>query len=375
MTIIQKLDLKDRAQINSFISFPYKIYANTPQWVPPFDTDIRLMLNKNKHPFYEHSDAVFFIALRDKEMVGRLAVIENRSFNTYHQTHQAQFYLFECEDNLETARLLFERAFEWAHLRNLDLLVGPKGFSAFDGYGVLTQGYEHRQMMNMMNYNPPYYPTLLEQLGFETEVDWLSFFTKADEFEMPDRVNQLVERVMKRGSFQVLNFRTKGEARKWGRRIGEAYNRSFVNNYEYYPLTDHEIDFIVENLMLVGVPRLIKVITRKDEVVGFAFGFPDVSAAMQRARGKLYPWNIADLVLELNRSKTISLNGAGVLPEFQGLGGNALMYVEMIKTIRQAGYKYIELTQNADTADMMRRDILRAGLKGYKNHRIYHRKI
>ncbi len=119
----------------------------------------------------------------------------------------------------------------------------------------------------------------------------------------------------------------------WAKRIGEAYNKTFVNNWEYYPLTDNEIKFALDNIITVVDPKLLKIITHNDDVVGFLIAFPDVSAALQRANGNLNPLSLADLLLEMKRTKWVSLNGAGVLPEYHGRGGNALLYYEMEKTI------------------------------------------
>jgi hypothetical protein len=126
---------------------------------------------------------------------------------------------------------------------------------------------------------------------------------------------------------------------------------------------------------MVADPRLIKVILHGDDVVGFLFGFRDVSAAMQRIKGRLLPFGIIDLLLEMRRTNWISLNGAGILPEFQGLGGNALLYAEMENTVRDFGFDHAELTQVAETAVQMRKDLENIGGKAYKNHRVYIRDV
>ena len=375
MVTIDKLDTQSRGQVRRFLSVPFRLYANHPHWVPPLLTDARTMLNRQKHPFYEHSDADFFIAMRDGRDVGRIGALENRRFNETHGTRQAQFYLFECEDDQEAATALFERAFEWARGRGLDHVVGPKGFGALDGYGLQVEGFEHRQMMTMMNYNYEYYPRLLEALGFEKEVDFVSCHITPESFRLPERVHRIADRVKQRGTLAVHRFRSKRELVQWAGRISKAYNQSFVANWEYYPLTDREIDFMVSNLVSVANPRLIKIITHGEDVVGFLFGFADVSAALQRAQGHLYPWNIVDILLELRRTKWVALNGAGILPEFQGRGGNALLYSEMEKTVREFGFQHADLTQVAETAVQMRRDLENLGGKPYKNHRVYKRKI
>jgi hypothetical protein len=173
MVTIEKLATKLKAQRRRFSHLPFQFYTKTPQWVPPILIDVEAALDRDKHPFYEHSIADFFVAVRDGRDVGRLAVIENKRYNEYHKTKRAQFYFFECEDSQETAQALFEHAYDWAHGRNLDEIIGPKGIAPLDGYGMLVEGFEHRQMMTMMNYNPPYLPKLIEALGFEKEVDFL----------------------------------------------------------------------------------------------------------------------------------------------------------------------------------------------------------
>jgi hypothetical protein len=369
------IDTSDKKQANEFIDLPYRLYRDHPQWVPPIRSDIELMLNREKHPFHEHSHADFFLCKRGDRVVARASVMENKLFNEYHQVKKAQFYLFECENDQEAVTALFERIFNWAGKRGLDELVGPKGFGPLDGYGILVEGYEHRQMMNMMNYNYPYYPDLLEAIGFEKEVDFVSAYLDPDVFRIPERVYRIADRARQRSGLEVKRFRTKKELLNWASRIGEAYNAAFVNNWEYYPLTQREIDFVVDNIMLVARPELIKIITRGQDVIGFLFAFPDVSASMQRIRGRLFPFGILDLLLEMRRTKWVSLNGAGILPEFQGRGGNALLYTEMEKTIRESGFQYADLTQVAETAVQMRADLINLGGKPYKNHRVYRRKL
>ena len=152
-------------------------------------------------------------------------------------------------------------------------------------------------------------------------------------------------------------------------------NQAFTENWEYYPLTQREIDFLVNNVVLVANPRLIKLITHEDDVVGFLFAFPDVSAALQRARGRLLPCGIPDMLLEMRRTRWVAVNGIGILPEFQGRGGNTLLYSEMDKSIHESGFRHADLTQVAETAVQMRHDLMNLGAQPYKNHRVYVRRL
>ncbi len=376
MITIEKVDTSIKKEVNEFVRFQYDLYKGVPQFVPPFENDIKLMLNREKHPFFEHSDADFFIAKSDGAVIGRLAVMENKPFNNYHKTKKGQFYLFDCINDQETTDKLFEKGFEWCKERGLTEIVGPKGFSAFDGYGVLIDGFEHRQMMIMMNYNFNYYPKLLENAGFEKEVDFVSCYINAEKFTIPEKVKEVARRVQQRGSFKILSFKNKQQMmRDWADKIGQAYNDTFVNNWEYYPLSKGEINLLVENLLVVADPKLVKIITYEDKIVGFLLAFPDISATLQRHRGKLTPLCILDLFFEMKKTKFVAINGAGILPEYHGRGGNALLYAEMEKTIKDYGFVHGEMTQIAETAVQMRQDLLNLGGQPYKNHRVYHKKL
>lgn len=375
MLQIEEVDTNRKEQVRRFARLPYRLYRNHPQWVPALLIDAEMYLNRQKHPYYEHSDADFFIARRDGQDVGRIAVLENRRFNEYHGTRQAQFYFFDCEDDREAGAALFERAYDWARERGLNRMVGPKGFGPLDGYGMLIEGFEHRQVMTMMNYNYPYYPRLVEDLGFGKEVDFVSCYIDPRVFHLPDKVHRIAERVEQRGKLSVLRFKDKNHLKSWVGRIGQAYNRAFVKNWEYCPLTENEIDFVVSNILVIADPRLIKVIIHDQDVVGFLFGFPDISSALQRAKGRLLPFGIFDLLLEMRRTKRIAFNGMGILEEFQGHGGNALLYNEMEKTLTDYRFEHADLTQVAETAVQMRRDLENLGGKAYKNHRVFMRDL
>jgi hypothetical protein len=376
MLAIERVDTENKKQVKRFVELPFRIYADCPQWVPPLNVDAYNQLNRKKHPFHEHSDVEFFLAVRDGRDVGRIAVIENKPFNKYHNEKTSDFYLFECEDDQEAAAALFNTAFEWAKSRELDTMIGPKGMGPLDGYGTLVFGHEHRQTMTMLNYNHAYYRSLIEAQGFIKEVDFVSCYLPADKFQIPERVKRITERVMERGHLDIKTFKNKKELLAWAERIGAAYNNAFVNNWEYYPLTQREIDFVVDNILTIADHRLIKIITHGDDVVGFLFAFHDVSAAMQRAKGKLFPFGLLDILLEIRRTNTVAVNGMGILPEFQGHGGNALLYYAMGNTLLEfSQFAHVEMTQVAETTEQMRADLKNLNGVEYKNNRVYRKEI
>lgn len=371
--MLEILDVNSKSLQKEFVDFQYKLYEDCPQYVPPFRTDIFMMMNKKKHPFYDHSDSDFFIAKRDGEVVGRISALENKPFNTFHQTKDSEFYLFDCIDDQEVANALFDKVSEWSRARGLNRIVGPKGYGPLDGYGIQVEGFEHRQMMNMMNYNYPYYQRLAENYGFEKEVDFVSSYLAPQTFVLPEKIQKAVEIVKRHGKLSVMDFHNKKQILEAKYKLKEAYNRAFIHNWEYYPLSDRELDYAVDNAIQFVIPELLKLIQNdKGEVVGFVLPFPDASAAMQKNKGRLGPIGIIRLLRELKTTQWLDFNGIGILPEYQGMGGNALVMDSLLKAA-QANKRYIhsELTQVAETAIQMRKDLDNLGVKYHKNHRVY----
>jgi hypothetical protein len=387
MVKIETIDSNKRSDVIRFYRIPFPIYAGCQQWVPPLWSDLSLQLNRKKHPFYEHSEADFFIAVKDGKDAGRIAALENKPYNKYHNRKLASFFLFESIDDPEVIDALLEKVFGWARERGLDSIMGPKGFGPLDGYGMLVDGFDHRQTMMMSSYNHEYYPRAMDRLGFKKEVDFISCSIPRVDVTLPERIHRLAERIQKRGTFTVHDFQSNRLMMTWMPRFIDTYNRAFTKNWEYYPLSQREAKFVADNIFQLISHDLIKIITHKEEVVGFVLAFPDISAALQRTRGYIPPFAfldaipspkaILDILLEVNRTEWIALNGAGILPEFKGLGGNVLLYTEMEKTLnsRRQQFHWGELCQVAETAVEMRADLINIGGKPYKNHRVYVRSL
>ncbi len=374
---IKLVNTDDKKQVKQFVQFHYDLYKGTPNWVPPFRADVEVMLNKKKHPFYDHSEADFFTAWKDGKMVGRIAALMNNSYNSYHQVKTANIFLYDSIDDQEVANALFGAAAEWAKARGMDTLTGPKGFSLFDGYGVLVDGYDERQIMNMSAYNYPYYQKLYENYGFTKCNEFISMSFKVADFHLPEKGQKVAETVEKRGNLKVISYKSRKEFVRNAQMIAELYAKTFENNWEYFPMSLKEMQFLIDNVLKMVDPKMVKFITNKsDAIVGFLITFPDLSRAMQRHHGTLTPALIIDLLLEIKRTTKISLNGFGILEEYHGRGGTALLYREMESLIKAyPQFVDAEATQMAESAKEVQLEMIALGLKPKKRHRVYKKEI
>ncbi len=380
MNIVQ-VDLSNRRQIRDFLNLPFRIYRDTPQWVPPLEGDERLRLNPRRYPFYQHSSAAFFLAVADGRSVGRLAVLDNVPYNQRNGEKTAFFYLFECEDDPAAAESLFSAAFEWARRRGLERMVGPHGFTALDGLGLLVTGFEHRPAFGLP-YNLPYYPALVEAQGFGKKDDIVSGYLDP-KLELPPRIHELAGRIQERRGLRIARFRTRRELQRAVAHLKELYNGALAGMEGASPISDEEIKALADQMLWFADPSLIKIVMKADDghaeaekPVGFLLAYPDISAALQRTRGRLFPFGWVTLLRELRTTDWINVNGAGLLAEYRGLGGTAILYSEMFKSVRaNPRYRHAEVVQIGLENERMQRELENFGIDFYKMHRTYQRSL
>ena len=189
---------------------------------------------------------------------GTIGALDNVPYNEHHGSARGHFHFFECAEDPAASHALFEAAFAWMRQRGLREVVGPYGFGVM-GMGILVDGFEHRAAMTMMAYNHPYYQKLLEAEGFRKHKDQLSMFLDAKAFRLPDKIRRVAEIAMKRGSFEVPDFKSKSTLRRYAGDIGKVYNESFQSHGdEYNPLSAREIEQVTKELLQVADPSLIK---------------------------------------------------------------------------------------------------------------------
>jgi hypothetical protein len=373
MQIIQ-IDPSEKRRAQQFLHLPFALYAHTPQWVPPLAGDAAKPLNKQKHPFYTYGQAAFYLALEGEKVIGRLAVLDNPNFNAFNHTRTAFFYLFECENNPQAATGLFEQAFAWAHGRGLTRIIGPKGFTVFDGMGLLVKGFEHRPAFGLP-YNPPYYAALVEANGFAMDRDLVSGYLDY-RMQFPEKVARAADLLMKRRGLRVATYQTRSDLKQLIPHLKTLYNSALTHSEGTVPLTDDDVKGLAQQMLWFMDPTLVKTVMKGDETVGFLLGYPDISAALQRNRGRLFPFGWLDILRELRRTPWINLNGAGMLEGYRGLGGTALLFYEMYKSVTSnPRYRYADLVQIGVENSNMQREMREYGIDFYKMHRLYQKMI
>ncbi len=370
---IRAIDVRNRKDIRRFVDFPFELYAGNDRWSPPLRSGVRRTLDRKHHPFYTLSDAAFFLAERDGRTLARVAVLDNRRYNDYTSRNAAFFTYFDAVDDAEAARGVLDAAGRWAAERGRTTLLGPKGFVRSDAPGLLVEGFEYEAAL-AMPYNYDYYPRLLESAGFVKEVDYLSgYLTKG--YELPARLVRLVDAIKERYGFRARALRSKRELRRWIPALQKINNEAFTHVWGYYPIDEAEACLVARQLLTIADPKLLKIVTKGEEIAGFLFIFPDVSAALRKTGGRLFPLGWITIRRALKTTTRMSGNGVGLLPQYQGKGASALLYAEIASTLIAAGATHCDVAQALESNVKSLGDMNMLGVVWHKRHRVYRRTI
>lgn len=370
---VDQISFGDSRAKQYFIDFPFNLYRDSNYWVPPFISDMKLIFDRKKHPFYQHSEAAFFLVRSENQVIGRLAAIHNINYAKYHQKPIGFFYFFDSINDQKVANLLFDSALDWFKKRGVKIIIGPKGFLRSNGIGILTQGFDYLPAVGIP-YNYPYYDTLIKNYGFQKSTDYFSGYLYAKNM-LPDKLHLVAYKVKERGNFHVLTFTSKKEIDPWIDKLDEVHHKSFHKNPNYYPSTSSEFKLMANSIKKIANPKLIKFILKEDQLAGFVITYPNISRAIQQTNGRMFPFGWFTLLKAMKNTELMDINGVGLLPEYQGRGANALLYSELEKTLRGINVKKAELVQIDEQNFLSKSDMEMLGVKWCKTHRMYQLEI
>jgi len=366
-----------RADLNAFIEFPWRIYANDPAWVPPLVLERKQFLDREKHPFFEHGKAELFLARRAGEIVGRIMASDDPKYNALHGSNVGCFGMFESIDDQEVASALFEAAAAWLLGLGRDEIMGPIDYSTNYLCGLLIDGFQHPPTL-LTSHNPPYYSGLIEGWGFEKAIDLYAWQLVNPE-QAAARLRRLEGALKKRSekvTFRRGNLRNlAGEARK----LREIYNRAWEKNWGFVPFTEKEFDFMAREMKPLLVSDLVWLAEIEDEPVGFILCVPDINVALKKTDGRLttfgLPIGLAKLLYYKSRLKSVRLVALGVIAKYRRHGIAEMLVLHSIEEAMLKRGCIGEASLILENNVMMNRFLEAIGLEKYKTYRIYRRRL
>lgn len=349
--MVQIKEVTTRRELKEFIRFPFTLYANNPNWVPPLVRDEIDTLSKDKNPAFEYCDAKYWLAYQDGKVVGRIAGIINRKYIEKWNNRQARFGWIDFIEDFEVAKALTNTMEQWAASNGMEAVHGPLGFCDLDKEGMLIEGFDELGMMITI-YNAPYYPEFMEKLGYGKDVDWLEFEIRVPE-ELPERVLKINDLVMKRLKLKILPAKKSTDFLPYAKDVFYLLNDAYKDLYGVVELTEKQIDAYVKQYFSFVNPDYVRIILNEEnQVVAFGIAIPSLALAMKKAKGRAFPFGFVHLMKALKKNDRLDLYLVAVKPELQGKGINALLLADINQSAIKNGVKFAEtgpeLEENKD---------------------------
>ncbi len=345
--MIQIKEVKTKKEQKKFIDFPLELYKDNDCFVPPLYGDEKSMF-KPGFVYNETCDIVNFLAYDGDTVVGRIQGIIQKDANRKNNEKRVRFNRFDAIDNQEAADKLFKAVEDWAIAKGMDTACGPLGFSDLEREGLLIDGFDQLSTFEEQ-YNAPYYQKLIENLGYEKEVDWTE-----SKLYLPD---EGIETLEKMTDFVMKRYKL---------RFGEAKNVSdFINRYadEFFALLDKAYEHLYGTVpftqgmkdqlitsfkLIVDLKHVAVILDENDRVVCMGICFPSIARAVQKSKGKLTPAALVRLLKAIKKPKVIDLGLIAVEPEYMNRGVSTIISTELIRMLKRDGIEYAETNLNLE---------------------------
>ncbi len=325
-----------KREMKRFVLFPFSLYQKNKYWVPPIIKEEIDNFNPKKNPVFKNADAQFFLAYKDKKIVGRVVAIINWFEVEKQQIKKMRFGWFDVIDDIEVSKVLLNKVNEIGRKHNLEYIEGPVGFNNLDKTGVLVDGFNELGTM-ITWYNHPYYKDHLEQLGYIKEKEYLEnkFKFKNVDAVYFDRVSKILK---KRFKLKALDFKRTKDILPLVEEMFELFDKTYSKLSTYVPISKEQITYFKKKYISFINPEYIKfVINEKKELIAFAIVMPSFSLALQKARGKLFPLGILRLLKARRRAKDVTFYLIGVHPDYHNKGITAIIFDQYTKTFSKKG--------------------------------------
>lgn len=366
-----KLKIVDsKPLLKEFIFLPEKLYKNDSRWVPPMYVDEWSFHNPKQNKALEYSDVIRIIAYRDNRAVGRIMGIINHTYNRDHHEKAARFFALDCINEQPVAHALIEKIEQWSKEKGMTKLIGPYGFSDKDPQGLQVEGLELLPVIATPA-NPAYLQKLVENEGYTKELDCVSY-----QMPIPEKLSpvyqKVFERIRRNEQIRLLEFTSKRQLKPYIVPVFRLVNETYAPLFGFVPMTEEEMKKFAAQYLPVLEPALVKVVVnRANELIAFVVSMPDMSAGIQRAKGRLFPFGFFHVLRSMRKTPQLNLLLGAIKSQYRGKGINVLMGQALIESANIRGLRIMDSHLILENNLVMRAECEKLGGIIRKRYRVY----
>ena len=339
-------DIKVKQVLNSsdlelFIKFPMELYKGNPYYVPPLINEEKSIWVKEENPALQYSEAAQFLAYKGKNIVGRIAVMINHKEEKELGIRKVRFGWLDFIDDIEVSKALINTAIEYAKSKGISKIEGPMGFTNLDKAGMLTKGFDKLATMIGI-YNFDYYPKHMEQLGLVKEKEWVEFEINFPD-TLPDKVEKFSRLIAEKYELELVKFKAKKDILPLVDSMFKLLDDTYKNLSTYTPITQEQIKHYKEKYFkFIDKDYIVCIKDKSGSLISFAITMPSYSKALQKAKGKLFPFGWWHLLNAGKKNDRANFYLIGIHPQYQKRGVTAIIFKEIYETFKKKGVKFLE---------------------------------
>jgi len=368
------------ARIEQFLQFPYDLYKDDPHWRSPLRLERKEQLSAEKNPTAAALDRQLFLALRDEDVVGRIAVFINPAHQQRHKDDAGHFGYWDFVEDTRVGVALLSAAEDWLSGKQARKIIGPASHSTTEELGLLVDGFDTPPVM-LMPHGRPDYQDVIEAAGFKKAIDLYAFMADLNAgYPRPNMTSRMVEFAENDPEIVLRPINTKNLQNEV-RVAMEVFNDAWSENWGFVPFSDAEVTHLASELkpLLASETFIIGKIAGRP--AAFICMLPNLNEAIQGLNGKLLPFGWAKLLyhLKIKGVKTSRIPLMGLRKEYQntrqGLALVAKLCEDVFAAGRKKGFTHCELSWILETNKSMIRICEQASALRYKTYRMYEKAL
>ena len=339
-------DIKVKQVLNSsdlelFIKFPMELYKGNPYYVPPLINEEKSIWMKEENPALQYSEAAQFLAYKGENIVGRIAVMVNYKEEKELGIRKVRFGWLDFIDDIEVSKALINTAIEYAKSKGISKIEGPMGFTNLDKAGMLTKGFDKLATMIGI-YNFDYYPKHMEQLGLVKEKEWVEFEINFPD-TLPDKVEKFSNLIAEKHELELVKFKSKKDILPLVEPMFKLLDDTYKHLSTYTPITQEQIKHYKEKYFkFIDKDYIVCIKDKYGSLISFAITMPSYYKALQKAKGKLFPFGWWHLLNAGKKNDRANFYLIGIHPQYQKRGITAIIFKEIYETFKKKGVKFLE---------------------------------
>lgn len=369
MNIIEVNSKKDK---KDFIQIACSIYKSEKNWIRPLDKDINSVFDPKTNKAFRKGDVKRWILKNNNETIGRIAAFYS-SKNDKEKLRVGGCGFFECIDDKEAAKMLFDTAKNWLEKNGYNSMDGPINFGERDKWwGCLVEGFDIDPNY-LQNYGKAYYQKLFENYGFQLLFRQLTFLKKV-RTPLSEKLSLKAERALRDPNY---NFKTleKRNIQKYIRDFTKIYNDAWSKYPGVSKLELSQAKLLFAQLKPILDEKILWFAYHNNDPVGFFISIPEMNQIFKHVNGKLDLFGKLKTFYHLKIKKSCKkMVGLvfGIVPKHQGKGVDGALIMASRETIQEKlAYEDLELNWIPDFNKSMIRVAEQVQVKLGKIHHTY----